>query len=676
MRIGTYYYPEQWPREQWSRDFDNIAAMGMQIVHMAEFAWYSLEPKPGQFRFDWLDECIDMARQRKLDVILCTPTAAPPVWLYYDFPNSRTLDEYGRPRMFSGRRHYNPTSPAMIEATKRIVTAMADRWGNHSSVIGWQIDNEYSNEFDQTEDTQRAFRDWLKGKYETIDRLNQAWATQFWNAHVTSFDQVEMPRTRDLMYDNPHRLIDAQRFWSWAFARFNKVQADILKPRVGERFITTNFMPFYPLVDPNDMRPDLTLYSWDSYPVGRIPPGQKDEAYRIADPAGIGFMHDQMAGYTGRFALMEVQPGQVNWAGYPTLLYPGAVRLWLWTAYAHGSEFITTYRFRQPRFGTELFHHGLVGTDGVTPSAGGREFIQVIDEMKLLRGTQQAPTTPAAAAPMSRRRASASTAHHWTNPAVGIVFDWDQLYAYQALKQAKRWDQPKWLLEWYSAAARLALPVRVLRPDSQWPHDLPIIVAPGVQMVDEALVRKFDDYASGGGHLILTCRTGLMDRTGQLWEGPTAAPIVPLIGATIEAYDGLPEETWGEVEMDGVKHRWGVWGDLLYAEPTTKVLAKYSDQFYAGAAAVTRAKRGKGTVTYCGVYSEQSLVDALVERLAKDINLPTTALPPRVHLLKRGSHRILLNYQDQPVQAPAPRGARFIVGSSTVEPAGVAVWEE
>ena len=44
MKIGTYYYPEQWPREQWERDFDNIAAMGLQIVHMAEFAWYSTMP--------------------------------------------------------------------------------------------------------------------------------------------------------------------------------------------------------------------------------------------------------------------------------------------------------------------------------------------------------------------------------------------------------------------------------------------------------------------------------------------------------------------------------------------------------------------------------------------------------------------------------------------------------
>ena len=44
MKIGTYYYPEQWPQEQWERDFDHIEAMGLQIVHMGEFAWHSLEP--------------------------------------------------------------------------------------------------------------------------------------------------------------------------------------------------------------------------------------------------------------------------------------------------------------------------------------------------------------------------------------------------------------------------------------------------------------------------------------------------------------------------------------------------------------------------------------------------------------------------------------------------------
>ena len=81
MKIGTYYYPEQWPREQWKRDFDNIVEMGLQIVHMAEFAWFEMEPTPGDIRLDWLAHCVEMAADRKLDVILFTPTAAPPIWL-------------------------------------------------------------------------------------------------------------------------------------------------------------------------------------------------------------------------------------------------------------------------------------------------------------------------------------------------------------------------------------------------------------------------------------------------------------------------------------------------------------------------------------------------------------------------------------------------------------------
>ncbi|MBC8105870.1 MAG: beta-galactosidase trimerization domain-containing protein, partial [Anaerolineae bacterium] len=470
------------------------------------------------------------------------------------------------------------------------------------------------------------------------------------------------------------------RFWSWAYANFNKLQADILRQHIGERFITTNFMPFHLDANPADMMDALTLFAWDSYPVSGAGKAHVDETYRLADPAAISIIHDQMASYTGRWALLEVQPGQVNWSGVPVLLYPGAVRLWLWTAYAHGAEFITTYRYRQPRFGTELFHHGLTTPDGVTLSAGGREFVQVVDEMKMLGVTKPSTTvsskaaTPVATSPSAA--AKPRSKQDAPQPVVGLVFDFEQLWYFHTLAQAKRWSQPRWLVMWYAAAARLGLEVKIIRPDQAIPPELPIVIAPGMQMVDEALVQQWDDYAHSGGHLLLTCRTGLMDRTGQTWEGPHAKPIVPLIGATIEAYDGLPDDTWAEVEMDGVKHAWNVWGDLLYAEPTTKVLAKYSNQFYAGAVAATRNRRGKGTVTYCGVYSEQTFVDAMLEKLARDAGVPVSVLPPRVHLLKRGAHRILLNYQDKPITAPAPKGTKFLVGSATVEPAGVAVWED
>ncbi len=455
MKIGTYYYPEQWPREHWRRDFDNIAAMGLQIVHMAEFAWFSLEPSAGEFKFDWLIECVEMAHQRKLDVILCTPTASPPSWLIAQHPEILPMTETGNPWRFGGRRHYNPLSQPFINATRRIVTAMADRFGNHPAVIGWQIDNEFSQLFDQSATTHDAFQKWLRNKYGDITELNRAWACQFWNTQYTEFSQIQFPPGRDPKYGNPHQSLDASRFWSWAFAQYNKVQTEILKPRIGDRFITTNFMHFHPDCDPSDMADDLTLMSWDSYPVTGWDAVKDSENYRIGDPASIGCIHDYMAGFHNRWALMEMQPGQINWSGIPVQVYPGAIRLWLWTAFAHGAEFVTTYRYRQPRFGIEMFHHGLVGTDGVTPSPGGIQFSQVIGEIAKL-DLSRVPTL--AEEPFD------------PSSTVGLMFDFEQNWWYATLPQSRRWNQTRWLLMWYAAISRLGLKIRVIRPDGDWPE--------------------------------------------------------------------------------------------------------------------------------------------------------------------------------------------------------------
>ncbi|MGD0464932.1 MAG: beta-galactosidase [Tepidisphaeraceae bacterium] len=664
MKIGTYYYPEQWPREQWERDFDHIARLGLQIVHMAEFAWFDLEPAPGDFRFDWLSHCVDLAKQRKLEVILCTPTAAPPIWLSQSVPQTLPMYDGGIVGRFGGRRHYNPLSPEFQDATVRIVQAMADRFGDHPAVIGWQIDNEYSNPFDQSEVTHAAFRRWLRNKYRDIQSLNRAWGNQFWNTYYTDFDQILLPPSRDPKYGNPHQCLDASRFWSWAFAAFNRIQADILRPRIGRRFITTNFMGLHPDADPQDMARDLSLFAWDSYPVTGWEKEGDDETYRLADPAQIGLCHDHMASFQNRFALMELQPGHVNWTGVPARVYPGAIRLWIWTAFAHGSEFVTTYRFRQPRFGIELFHDGLVGPDGVTPSEGGKQFAQVIEEMRRLDLSR----VPRFADEKPR---SAET--------VGLVLDFEQLWYYLTLPQARRWNQIKWLTIWYAALSRLGARIRILRPEAAWPDDLPLIVAPGVQMIDPKLVSRLDWYVHSGGNLVLTCRTGLMDRTGQLWEGPWAAPILPLIGVSIEGYDSLRDNRFGQIRFEGKTYAWGVWGDQMTPKGGTEVLATYADQFYAGAAAVTRSRLGKGAVSYFGVCSEQPLVDAFVESLAKSIGperLRAQMMPSRVHVLRRGPYRIALNYQDQPVAAPAPASAKFLIGSARMAPADVAVWEE
>src|SRR4030095_2143333 len=158
--------------------------------------------------------------------------------------------------------------------------------------------------FDQSEHAHVAFRRWLQQKYGAIENLNRAWGNQFWNAYYRSFAEILLTPSRDPKYGNPHHALDSSRFWSRAYADFTKLQANILRQHVGNRFITTNFMPFHLDVDPGDVAPDLSLMSWDSYPVTGRETNPPDDHFRIANPAAIGIVHDQMASYGKPWALM------------------------------------------------------------------------------------------------------------------------------------------------------------------------------------------------------------------------------------------------------------------------------------------------------------------------------------------------------------------------------------
>ncbi|MBS3763744.1 MAG: beta-galactosidase, partial [Planctomycetes bacterium] len=54
MKLGVAYYPEQWPENQWEKDLDMMADIGMEVVRLGEFAWFKLEPRRERYEFEWL----------------------------------------------------------------------------------------------------------------------------------------------------------------------------------------------------------------------------------------------------------------------------------------------------------------------------------------------------------------------------------------------------------------------------------------------------------------------------------------------------------------------------------------------------------------------------------------------------------------------------------------------
>jgi beta-galactosidase len=387
MRIGVYYYPEQWPAEEWDRDFENMAAMGFEFTHFAEFAWAFLEPSDGMFDFAWLDRAVDLAAKHGLKVILCTPTPCPPAWLGEKYPEIYLVGADGRRREHGTRADGSLADDVFVRYSKRIVTELGRRYGKDARVWGWQLDNEPSAPPDYSPAARAKFPAWLRAKYGTIAALNEAWGGSFWSTRYDSFEQVLVPNEALFGEDalSPHALLDFRRFTADTQAAFLHMQADALRGLVRPaQWITTNYIN---VVDSADPRRDdgVDFASFTMYPV-RGEPNLGEIGFRLGSPARLAFATDYYRSIKGVTGVMELQPGQVNWAPINPQPEPGAVRMWLWHAFAGGCSFACTYRYRQPRFGSELYHAGIVGPDGVTPSRGGLEFARVAIEVKKLRG--------------------------------------------------------------------------------------------------------------------------------------------------------------------------------------------------------------------------------------------------------------------------------------------------
>ena len=178
FRFGADYYPEHWPEERWPADAELMKAAGFNIVRLAEFSWSLLEPEEGAYDFEWLDKAIAILAQQEIDVILGTPTAAPPPWLMSKQDDLFIVTQDGRRLTYGLRREYCPNNPLYHQHTKQIVSKMAAHYAGNPAVIGWQIDNEFGDRC-YCEICHGAFHQWLQNRYGNLETLNEKWGTIF-----------------------------------------------------------------------------------------------------------------------------------------------------------------------------------------------------------------------------------------------------------------------------------------------------------------------------------------------------------------------------------------------------------------------------------------------------------------------------------------------------------------
>lgn len=241
--FGAAYYPESWPREQIDSELDNIKSHNLNTVRIAEFAWSTMEPREGEYDLSLFREVVDKCRERGLSVIMCTPSAAPPVWMTHKHPE--IFADFGGVKMtHGGRRNNCPSNRLYRQYIADIVEVMAREFANDENVVAWQIDNEietmHANVGCTCPDCRRAYQDYLRRRYGTVEALNEAWGAYTWSSDFSSFDEVDV---RNLGVRQPPSFkYTWEQCKNELYADFCHFQADIIR-KYTDKPIGTNMMP-------------------------------------------------------------------------------------------------------------------------------------------------------------------------------------------------------------------------------------------------------------------------------------------------------------------------------------------------------------------------------------------------------------------------------------------------
>ena len=624
-----------------------MAGLGIRYVRIGEFAWSRLEPVCGTYQWDWLDEVIDTLGKAGLKLVLGTPTATPPRWLVKQYPEILAHDAEGRPRKFGSRRHYCFSSRPYRDLACSIVERMALRYGQNPHVTAWQIDNEYGchdTTVSYSPAAAEAFRDWLAGRYGTIDALNRAWGTVFWSQEYGSFEDVDPPNLT-VTEANPSHRLDYRRFSSDQVVAFNRAQAEILRRHSPGRDLLHNFMGFETSFDHYDVGADLDAASWDSYPLGFLDQGWFDDDekamyQRQGHPDFAAFHHDLYRSCgNGRFWVMEQQPGPVNWAPHNPSPRDGMLRLWAWECFAHGGEVSSFFRWRQAPFAQEQMHAGLLRPDG-EPDIGAAEVAQVGSELEELELPDNA------------------------RGDVALLFDYDAVWALEIQPQGRTFSVLRWTFEIYQSLRQRGLDVDFVSPNHSF-EGYKALILPCQPYVSEALAERLQNFQ---GKVLIGPRSGSKTRDFAIPAQLAPGPLRALLDLSVQRVESLAPGHPEAVQLGNQRYEAALWREELKTD--TAVLATFAGDFHPGTPALIEHRNFR----YLACLARKPLLDKVVSDFCEWSELETISPLKDVRLRRRGDLRFAFNYGSTAAEIPAPAGVEFLLGARMLPSAGVAVW--
>lgn len=632
MLFGGDYNPEQWPEEIWLEDMQILKQAAINSATINVFSWALLQPSENEYDFTMLDKIVAILEKNHYQIILATATAALPGWMARRYPDVNRTDFNGQVHKFGVRHNACPNSPTFRKYSPLLANKLAARYGQSKNLVCWHISNEYEGEC-FCENCAKAFRVWVKAKYQTIEVVNDAWNMNFWGHTLYDWEDIVPPNCLADGFGTdrgvfPGLSIDYKRFMSDSLLQNYRDEKAAIRQFDSKTPITTNMMGTYKGLDYFKWAKELDIISWDNYP-------------DLSTPVSLTAMtHDLMRGLKNGqpFMLMEQTPSQQNAQMYSWLKKPGQMRSLSYQAVAHGADTVQFFQLRRSKGATEKFHGAVIDHSGTTNTRVFRETAQLGHELAALGNTL-----------MGAR-------HH---SKVALVFDWENYWALEysigptfSLKYVGQIHQ------YYAAFYRQNISVDLIPLDADFSkYDL--VVAPVLYMVKEGVDEAIRRYVKQGGTFVTTFMSGMVNQSDNIHLGGYPGPLRDILGIWVEEMDALPPEERYPIEFsDQTIAECRMLCSIVHLEGA-QVKASYgAGKFYEKTPVVTTHQFGRGQAVYVGSMLVESALDHLVTEWAEMFALEKYDTPKDIEITTRyqenQAYVFVINHTPEVVKVALP----------------------
>jgi beta-galactosidase len=502
--------------EEWRIDLQQIKDLGFNTVR-TWVEWANCEPEPGNYNFDNLNLLLKLANEVGLRVFIQIYVDSAPDWVAHNHPHALFEAQSGdkvHPQSAPGACIDNKAIEDAILSFYSETAKVASQYPNffgwdlwsEPHVINWaSLDYIPNVQFCFCDGTRSRFREWLKNKYSSLDKLNTAWYRNF-----KEWDQVDPPRFSTIL--------SYTDFIDWKTFIYEKLEEDMAARYKAIRSVDkTHLITAHavgaslfqsPHVGAGATDDFLMARSLDYYGVSLYPKhNNPKQAWSVTTLRTVMDFIRSANRENGGWYVGELQAG----LGTVALQVSDPVtsadhRVWAWSAIAKGAKGVNIYAYYPMSSGYEAGGYGLINLDGtITERAvNAGQMADVVNRNQSLFLN----ATPAEA-------------------EIGIVYN----PLTQMVGGMQRRDYPgalsQSLIGYYQTYANHNIPVDFIHREHIENQDLDqykLIIIPYPIMFTQEAAAGLRAYIENGGHVLAEARIGWNDDRGY------ASEIIPGMG--------------------------------------------------------------------------------------------------------------------------------------------------